>query len=106
MIAENGDRDKDKFDDTEDDTEDDTLDEDLDDDDDLDDDEMPDIGGETIIDLTGELNVDELVSRSSAADPDELARKREVRRRLEEIAERRNSDLLDDTFNFNLDDEF
>lgn len=96
MIAENGDKDEDDFDDTEEDTE----------DDDLDDDEMPDIGGETIIDLTGELNVDELVSRSSAADPDELARKREVRRRLEEIAERRNSDLLDDTFNFNLDDEF
>ena len=67
---------------------------------------MPDIGGETIIDLTGELNVDELVSRSSKTDPDELARKREVRRRLEEIAERRNSDLLDDTFNFNLDDDF
>ena len=96
MIAENGDKDEDDFDDTEEDTE----------DDDLDDDEMPDIGGETIIDLTGELNVDELVSRSSKTDPDELARKREVRRRLEEIAERRNSDLLDDTFNFNLDDDF
>lgn len=100
MIADNGDRDEDDFDDTEDETEDDTLDEDLDSD------EMPDIGGETIIDLTGELNVDELVSRSSRTDPAELARKREVRRRLEEIAEQRNNDLLDDTFNFNLDDEF
>ena len=86
MIADNGDNDEDDFDDTEDDA-------------------MPDIGGETIIDLTGELNVDELVSRSSKTDPDELARRREVRRRLEEIAERRNNDLLDDTFNFNLDDE-
>ena len=59
-----------------------------------------------VIDLTGELNVDELVSRSAAPDPDEIAHKREVRRRLEEIAEQRNNDLLDDTFNFNLDDDF
>jgi hypothetical protein len=96
MIADNGDKNEEDFDDTEDDTLNEELDEDA----------MPDIGGETIIDLTGELNVDELVSRSSKTDPGELARKREVRRRLEEIAERRNSDLLDDTFNFNLDDEF
>ena len=95
MIAANGDKDEDDFDDTEDET----LEEDLDED------AMPDIGGETIIDLTGELNVDDLVTRSSKTDPDELAHRREVRRRLEEIAERRNSDLLDDTFNFNLDDD-
>ena len=96
MIADNGDKNEEGFDDAEDDTLNEELDEDA----------MPDIGGETIIDLTGELNVDELVSRSSKTDPGELARKRDVRRRLEEIAERRNSDLLDDTFNFNLDDEF
>ena len=96
MIADNGDKNEDDFDDTEDET----LNEDLDDD------AMPDIGGETIIDLTGELNVDDLVTRSGKTDPDELAHKREVRRRLEEIAERRNNDLLDDTFNFNLDDDF
>lgn len=95
MIADNGVNDEDDVDDAEDDT----LNQDLDED------AMPDIGGETIIDLTGELNVDELVSRSSNTDPDEIARRREVRRRLEEIAERRNNDLLDDTFNFNLDDE-
>ena len=95
MIADNGDKNEEDFDDTEDDTLNEELDEDA----------MPDIGGETIIDLTGELNVDELVSRSSKTDPGELARKRDVRRRLEEIAERRNSDLLDDTFNFNLDDD-
>ena len=95
MIAANGDKDEDDFDDTEDDTLEQELDEDA----------MPDIGGETIIDLTGELGVDDLVSRSSKSDPDEIAHRREVRRRLEEIAERRNSDLLDDTFNFNLDDD-
>jgi hypothetical protein len=95
MIADNGDKDEDDFDNTEDDTLEQELDEDA----------MPDIGGETIIDLTGELGVDDLVSRSSKSDPDEVAHRREVRRRLEEIAERRNSDLLDDTFNFNLDDD-
>ena len=95
MIAANGDNDEDDFDDTEDDTLEQELDEDA----------MPDIGGETIIDLTGELGVDDLVSRSSKSDADEIAHRREVRRRLEEIAERRNSDLLDDTFNFNLDDD-
>ena len=95
MIADNGDKDEDDFDDTEDET----INEDLDDD------AMPDIGGETIIDLTGELNVDDLVTRSAKTNPDELVHKREVRRRLEEIAERRNNDLLDDTFNFNLDDD-
>jgi len=100
MIAEKSDKDEDDFDDTESESEDETLDQELDED------AMPDIGGETIIDLTGELNVDDLFIRSSKADPDELARKREVKRRLEEIAERRNSDLLDDTFNFNLDDDF
>jgi hypothetical protein len=100
MIAEKGDKEEDDFDDTEDESEDETLDQELDED------AMPDIGGETIIDLTGELNVDDLFIRSSKTDPDELARKREVKRRLEEIAERRNSDLLDDTFNFNLDDDF
>ena len=95
MIAANGDNDQDDFDDTEEDTLEQELDEDA----------MPDIGGETIIDLTGELGVDDLVSRSSKSDADEIAHRREVRRRLEEIAERRNSDLLDDTFNFNLDDD-
>lgn len=100
MIAEKGDKDEDDFDDTEEESEDETLDQELDED------AMPDIGGETIIDLTGELSVDDLFIRSSKTDPDELARKREVKRRLEEIAERRNSDLLDDTFNFNLDDDF
>ena len=77
-------------------------------DDDLDEDAMPDIGGETMIDVAGELDdddADELIRIASKSDPDEIARRREVRRRLEEFAERRNQSL-DDTFNFNLDDDF
>jgi hypothetical protein len=74
-------------------------------DDDLDDDAMPDIGGDTIIDLTGELRFEDLVAGTSREGASEVAHRREVRRRLEEIAEQRNNDLLDDTFNFNLDDD-
>jgi len=76
------------------------------DDENIDDDAMPDIGGETMIDVTVELDddADELIRVSSRPDPAEAARRREVRRRLEEIAERRR-EALDDTFNFNFDDE-
>lgn len=93
MIGDNGRKDDEDFDD----------DDDLDEEDDLDEDAMPDIGGETVIDLSGEL-ADELAADSKKGDPDELARKREIRRRLEDIAEKRNKDL-DDTFNFDLDDD-
>ena len=79
------------------------LDDEIDDDEDLDDDAMPDIGGETVIDLTGELE-NELAANSGKVDPVELAHRREVKRRLEELAEKRSQDL-DDTFNFNLDDD-
>jgi hypothetical protein len=77
-------------------------DEDLDEED-LDEDAMPDIGGETVIDVARELEA-ELVAEYKRTDPDEAARKREIRKRLEELAEMRNIDL-DDTFNFDLDDD-
>ena len=94
MIGGNDENDDTDFDDTEDES--------------LDDDAMPDIGGETVIDVSGELDdddADELIRISGKSDPNEIARRREVRRRLEDIAERRR-EQLDDTFNFNLDDEF
>ena len=67
-------------------------------------DSMPDIGGETVGDLTGELKVEALVAKVSKTDPDEVARRRETRKRLEELEEQRNA-KLDDTFNFNIDEE-
>ena len=70
--------------------------------DDDDDDDMPDIGGDTIIDVSGELEA--LVEKLDKSDPDDVAHRREVRKRLEELAEQRNVDL-DSTFNFNLDDD-
>jgi hypothetical protein len=94
MIGGNNDNEDTDFDDT--------------DDESLDDDSMPDIGGETMIDVSGELDdddADELIRVSGRSDPNEIARRREVRRRLEEIAERRRQEL-DDTFNFNFDDDF
>ena len=95
MIGDNGDKDVLDLDDLEDD-----LDDDLDDDESSD--EMPDIGGDTIIDVSGEL--ESLVAKFEKTDPDEIAHRREIRRRLEEIAERRSLDL-DSTFNFDLDDD-
>jgi len=65
-------------------------------------DAMPDIGGDTVIDVSGELEA--IVEKLESEDPDEAAHKRAVRERLEEIEEQRGKDL-DSTFNFDLDDD-
>lgn len=58
-----------------------------------------DDAGET----TAELDVDALVAK---IDKQSDAHKKEVKRRLEELAERKREQLeLDSTFNFNLDDD-
>jgi hypothetical protein len=80
------------------------LDEAVEEEEELDEDAMPDIDGESVVDLTGELRVDDLVAKADKSDPDEVARRRAIRKRLEEIQEQRNA-RLDDTFNFNIDDE-
>ncbi len=82
----------------------DDLDDADDDDDDDDDVEIADFGGDTVVGLSGEFDIDTLVKRLEATDPDEVAHRREIRRRLEEIREMREVDL-DSTFNFNLDDD-
>ncbi len=69
-----------------------------------DDEAVADIGTETIVSTTAEFKVDEIVAKIDKADPDEVAHKREVRKRLEEIEEQRD-EAADSTFNFNLDDE-
>ena len=65
-------------------------------------DEMPDIGGDTVIDLSGELEA--IVEKLEKEDPDEAAHKRAVRQRLDEIEEQRDKDI-DSTFNIDLDDD-
>ena len=67
-------------------------------------DQMPDIGGDTMIDVTAELKVEELVAKIDSVDPDEAAHAREVRKRLEELQEKQDKDL-DSTFNINLDED-
>ena len=89
-------------DELDDDIEDDDLDDDLDDDDDVEDiDDEDNVG-----DISVEINVEELVAKLEATDSDDVARKREIRRRLDELEEmRRSGEELDSTFNYNLDDE-
>ena len=65
-------------------------------------DKMPDIGGDTVLDVSGELEA--LVEKLEKEDPDEAAHRRAVRKRLEEVEEKRDKDL-DSTFNFDLDED-
>lgn len=53
---------------------------------------------------TAEIKVDELVAKIDSEDPDEAARHREIREKLEALAEQRD-DELGSTYNFNLDDD-
>ena len=65
-----------------------------------------DMDDDNVGDISVEINVEELVAKIEASDSDEVSRKREVRKRLDELEERRRSnDDLDSTYNFNLDDD-
>ena len=83
------------------------IDDDIDDTDDdavIDDDD--DDSDDDSIDLTGEVNIESLVAKLDATPKDDLERKRQIRRRLEELREAREAAReLDNTYNFNLDDE-
>ena len=86
------------------------IDDDVDDIDDDDDDDAvinddDDDDGDSI-DLTGEVNIESLVAKLDATPKDDLERKRQIRRRIEELREAREAAReLDSTYNFNLDDE-
>ncbi len=86
----------------------DELDEEIEDDD-LDDeeDDVEDMDeDDNVGDISVEINVEELVAKLEASDRDDVARKREIRRRLEELEEMRRANRdLDSTFNFDLDDD-
>lgn len=57
-------------------------------------------------DISVEINVEELVAKLARTDSDDVVRRREIRRRLEELREQREAQRdLDSTFNFNLDDD-
>jgi hypothetical protein len=57
-------------------------------------------------DISVEINVEELVAKLARTDSEDIVRRREIRRRLEELREQREAERdLDSTFNFNLDDD-
>ena len=53
-------------------------------------------------DMSVEINVEELVARVESSQDDDAARKKEIRRRLEELAEEKD---LDDTFAMEFDND-
>lgn len=53
---------------------------------------------------TAEINVDELVAKIDSEDPDEAARHREVRQKLDALNEQ-TDDEFGSTYNFNIDDD-
>ena len=65
-----------------------------------DDDDGDDVGGDTTI----QMDIDRLVAKLDASDSEDVHRRAEIRRRLEDLREQRQQEL-DSTFNFNLDDD-
>ena len=66
-----------------------------------DDEDDDDIG-----DVSAEINIEELVSKLDATDDDDIARRRLIKRRIEELRELREAERdLDNTYNFNFDDD-
>ena len=61
---------------------------------------------ETVGDLSAAIKVDELVAKIDKTSKDDVEHVREVKKRLEELRERREYEKdVDSTFNFNLDDD-
>ena len=66
-----------------------------------DEDEEVDVG-----DVTAEINIEELVSKLDATDDDDIARRRAIKRRIEELRELRETERdIDSTYNFDFDDD-
>ena len=55
-------------------------------------------------DSTVDMDIDKLVAKLEASDKDDVHRRAEIRRKLEDLREQREQEL-DNTFNFNLDDD-
>lgn len=63
-------------------------------------------GSDNVGDVSVEINVEELIREFESAQNDEAARKKEIRRRLEEIREQREAmKELEDTFAGDFDDD-
>lgn len=55
-------------------------------------------------DLSVEINVEELVAKIESGDAEDATEKARIRKKLDEVREQRD-DVLDSTYNFNLDDD-
>ncbi len=87
-------------------SEDDDVDLDEDDTDDDSSDYEPAKGSDNIGDVSVEINVEELIAELEGSADSSAARRKEVRRRLEEIREQREAmKELEDTFSFDLNDD-
>jgi hypothetical protein len=63
--------------------------------------------GDNVGDLSVEINVEELVAKIESKDGDDVERRRGIRRRLEELRDQREAEKeLDNTFNFNFDEDY
>jgi len=65
---------------------------------------LTEVDDDTLGDTSIEISIEKLVEKLEASDEDDVHRKAEIRRRLEDLREQREKEL-DSTFNFNLDDE-
>lgn len=64
------------------------------------------INSDNVGDVSVEINVEELVAEIESSQSEDACRKKEIRRRLEEIEEqKRVAEELEDTFNTDLDEE-
>lgn len=62
--------------------------------------------GDDVSDLSSDINIEELVARLESTPKDALDRQRQIRRRIDELREEREVlKNLDNTYNFNLDED-
>lgn len=62
--------------------------------------------GDDVSDLPSDINIEELVAKLESTPKDALDRQRQIRRRIDELREEREAlKDLDNTYNFNLDEE-
>ena len=80
------------------------IEDEVDTDDDTDESVLLDSSDEGFIDTVVEASLEDLVARMDMTDAEEAARRRQIRKRLEEIRELKSLDL-ESTFDFNLDDD-
>jgi hypothetical protein len=65
---------------------------------------LSEVDDDTIGDTSIEISIEKLVEKLEASDSEDVHHRAEIRRKLEELREQREREL-DNTFNFNLDDE-